>query len=72
MNQINLLNKNYMRTFILITCMALTFSVSAFAASRDYYQIQVFRLNGKVQEAKVDNFLKNAYLPALHRAGIAK
>jgi hypothetical protein len=61
-----------MRTFLLITCIALTFSVSAFSASRDYYQIQVFRLNGKVQEAKVDNFLKNAYLPALHRAGIAK
>ena len=72
MNQINLSSKNYMRIFILITCMVLTFSLSSFAASRDYYQIQVFRLNGKVQEAKVDNFLKNAYLPALHRAGIAK
>lgn len=40
------------------------------APPRDYYQIQIFRLNGQVQEQKVDNFLKNAYLPALHRAGI--
>lgn len=47
-------------------------SATTFAASRDYYQIQVFRLTGKVQEEKVDNFLKNAYLPALHRAGIQK
>lgn len=48
------------------------FSATTFAASRDYYQIQVFRVTGKVQEEKVDNFLKNAYLPALHRAGIQK
>ena len=47
-------------------------SVSAFAVSPDFYQIQVFRLNGKSQEQKVDNFLKAAYLPALHRAGIQK
>jgi len=48
------------------------FAATTYAASRDYYQIQVFRLTGKVQEEKVDNFLKNAYLPALHRAGIQK
>ncbi|MEI7420959.1 MAG: NIPSNAP family protein [Prolixibacteraceae bacterium] len=43
---------------------------SGFSKSRDYYQIQVYKLTGKAQEEKVDNFLKNAYLPALHRAGI--
>ncbi|MCE1199377.1 MAG: NIPSNAP family protein [Marinilabiliales bacterium] len=41
------------------------------AKKSDFYQIQFYRLNGKVQEEKVDNYLKNAYLPALHRAGIA-
>lgn len=47
------------------------FAGSTSAASpRDYYQIQVYRLNGKTQEQKVDQFLQNAYLPALHRAGI--
>jgi len=40
------------------------------AAGRDFYQIQVFRLNSKAQETRTDNFLKMAYLPALHRAGI--
>ena len=45
---------------------------SGFAKSREYYQIQVYRLTGKIQEEKVDNFLKNVYLPALHRAGIKK
>ncbi len=71
MNQFKRLTKNYTRHFILIALAMVTF-VSGFAASRDFYQIQVLRLNGKVQEEKVDNFLKNAYLPALHRAGIQK
>ncbi|MFY9154051.1 MAG: NIPSNAP family protein [Prolixibacteraceae bacterium] len=72
MNQMNQLTKNYTRHFILMTILAMAFSISGFSASRDFYQIQVFRLNGKVQEGKVDNFLKNAYIPALHRAGIQK
>ncbi|MBA4411638.1 MAG: NIPSNAP family protein [Bacteroidota bacterium] len=62
--------KNYSPKFILIVLLALVLSFTTSAASIDYYQIQVFRLNGKAQETKVDNFLKNAYLPALHRAGI--
>jgi len=36
----------------------LLLSNSGFAKSREYYQIQVYRLNGKAQEEKVDNFLK--------------
>ena len=71
MNLTNRFTKNFTRPFILIAFLALAFVASVYAASpRDYYQIQVFRLNGKAQETKVDNFLKNAYLPALHRAGI--
>lgn len=62
----------FSRSFLLMTIFTLAFSVSALAATRDYYQIQVFRLTGKVQEEKLDNFLKNAYLPALHKAGIQK
>lgn len=72
MNKLNQLTRNYTRHFILISIFAMVFSVSGIAASHDYYQIQVFRLKGKAQEEKVDNFLKNAYLPALHRAGIQK
>ncbi len=64
--------KNYTRQFILIAIFTLGYTISCFAAQRDYYQIQVFRLTENIQEAKVDNFLKNTYLPALHRAGILK
>lgn len=42
------------------------------ANARDYYQLKIYKLKDKVQETTVDNYLKNAYLPALHRAGIKK
>lgn len=55
--------------FIVFIFFGLTTSLSA--SSRYYYQIQIYRLSGKVQEQKTDSFLKNNYIPALHRAGIA-
>jgi hypothetical protein len=72
MNQIRRNIQNFGLLFVLMTFMALSFSFSAEAVSRDFYQIQVYRLTGKAQEAKLDNYLKEAYLPALHRAGITK
>lgn len=39
---------------------------------RDYYEIKLYRLSTNEQVKKVDAFLKEAYLPALHRAGISK
>jgi hypothetical protein len=67
-----MINQTNFKRIILIAFFTLAFIFSSFAVSRDYYQIQVFRVNGKAQEEKVDNFLKNAYLPALHKAGIEK
>jgi hypothetical protein len=37
-----------------------------------YYQIIVYHLKSDVQIAAVDGYLKNAYLPALHKNGIEK
>jgi len=37
---------------------------------QQYYEIKIYRLSDKIQEGKVDAYLKDAYLPALHRAGI--
>lgn len=42
------------------------------ALKREYYEIKIYTINGPEQEAKVDQYLEKAYLPALHRAGIAK
>lgn len=42
------------------------------ADKRDYYEIKLYRLASNEQVQQVDAFLKNAYLPALHRAGVSK
>src|SRR5258706_12553856 len=38
---------------------------------KDIYQLKVYRMKTNEQVIQVDNFLKNAYLPALHRLGIS-
>jgi hypothetical protein len=40
--------------------------------NQEYFEIKMYRLSQKTQEARVDAYLKDAYLPALHRAGISK
>lgn len=52
-----------------LTLLCLT---TAFAQNREYYEIKVYTISSKAQEERIDQFLKNAYLPALHRAGISK
>ena len=70
MYQKNRLSKISTLPLMFLFIFVLIFSISGMAKPRDYYQLQVYKLTGKAQEEKVDNFLKNAYLPALHRAGI--
>ncbi|WP_132054050.1 NIPSNAP family protein [Pseudocnuella soli] len=54
----------------------LIFLGSAFAASaqkkREFYAIQVYYLQDAAQDQRVDNYLQQAYLPALHRMGMSK
>lgn len=37
---------------------------------QQYYEIRIYRLTDKSSESVVDAYLKDAYMPALHRAGI--
>ncbi len=53
---------------LLVLCVCAT--VTANAADRYYYQIKVYHLKNSKQVAMVENFLQNAYLPALHKLGI--
>jgi hypothetical protein len=60
----------------IITLVLAMFALSsAFAFKgdkREYYEIKLYRLSTNDQVKKVEDFLQNAYLPALHRAGIPK
>jgi len=35
-----------------------------------YYQLKIYHIGNATQQERMDRFLENAYLPALHRAGI--
>ncbi len=37
---------------------------------RYYFELKIFRYDTDTQEARLDDYLESAYLPALHRAGI--
>ena len=55
--------------FLLFICIGLnSFGVSK--AKQMYYEIKVYRIGASTQEASIDAYLKDAYIPALHRAGI--
>lgn len=37
---------------------------------RTFYQIKIYSINSKEQETRLDRYLKDAYIPGLHRMGI--
>jgi len=51
--------------FILVS----TFCITAYA-QKDIYEMLVYKLKTAEQVTATDNFLKDAYLPAMHRLGI--
>jgi len=61
---------HFARTLTLaFSFLLLAFSLSA-SPKRYYYELKVYHYKTLDQEAKIERYLKNAYLPALHRAGI--
>ena len=63
-------SSNYLAIIVCFLC--LSSSVAAKSSRKDFYQIKIYNLKNNEQVAAVDQYLKNAYLPALHRAGINK
>ncbi len=47
-------------------------ALMANASKADFYQIKIYHLKTDAQEKMLDDYLQKAYLPALHRTGIAK
>jgi hypothetical protein len=45
--------------------------VSAASPKQMYYEIKIYRLKDPGQGATIDKFLKDAFIPAMHRAGIS-
>ena len=64
--------KLYMAIVVFLLLIPLSFEGYSNPPERQqYYEIRIYHLVNKTQEAMTDNYLRNAYLPALYRAGIA-
>ncbi|WP_194972395.1 NIPSNAP family protein [Aquiflexum lacus] len=50
----------------------LVFDLYAQSSKRDIYELRTYHIENKDQENQVDNYLRNALLPALHRNGVGK
>ena len=61
-----------LKNAIFIIAIFLMGSLSSYTAknSQDFYQVKIYHLKNNEQVNQVDDYLKNAYLPALHRLGI--
>lgn len=61
-------------TLTTLLTLILTFAISASVISqgkkREYYQLKTYTLKNEKQDSVMDAYLKDAYLPALKRAGI--
>ena len=55
---------------LLVVLLCITSTAFSKKSGKYYYQLKVYHLKTNDQEAKLENFLQTAYLPALHRAGI--
>lgn len=58
------------RMMMIITLILLIANTSFAKPSPYYYQIKLYHVKGQAQEAMLDQYLQNAYIPAMHRAGI--
>lgn len=57
------------RNFFLLSI----FTITVFLANgqeKYYYQLKIYHLKTQAQEDRLDNYLQNAYLPALHKMGV--
>lgn len=56
---------------LLAILLSLAFHAGA-APKREFFEIRIYTFGTAEQEKQLDEFLKGAYLPALHRAGITR
>lgn len=52
-------------------CLLLAVTLAEAAPKPGFYELRTFRLKTQEQEKRLDTYLQNAFIPALHRAGVA-
>ncbi|AYL94812.1 NIPSNAP family protein [Mucilaginibacter celer] len=64
------MNRFFKPALALIGCFFILSATFAAAPSRNYYQLKVYHYKTQAQEDKIEHYLQQAYIPALHRAGV--
>lgn len=57
---------------LIILLSPLSYLYAGKAPAREFYQLTVYHFNNETQEKLLDNYLKNALIPALHRMKLEK
>ena len=52
--------------------LVIPFSALSFDVKRNFFEIKIYHLKTAAQAQRVEQYLKDAYIPAMHRAGIKK
>ncbi len=69
----SMLSNRKTQSLFIPVLLALCVSLSVGAApKREFYQLKIYHLKDDNQKGRLETYLKQAYLPALHRAGISK
>lgn len=68
--------KNYTKNFTklkftILTVLCLMLGFSSYA-QRDIYELRTYHIESQEQEQRMDNYLENAFIPAMHEAGVDK
>ena len=66
------MNNSFKLRSAILTCLCVLFSllVSAKSGAKHYYSFRIYHCKTEAQEQRVERYLQQAYVPALHRAGI--
>jgi hypothetical protein len=63
--------KSLQRVFpIILICIFYASTAFSKSPKREFYEIKIYTLKTKEQAARVENYLKDAYIPAMHRLGV--
>ncbi|WP_423998234.1 NIPSNAP family protein [Maribacter sp. IgM3_T14_3] len=62
--------KNKFPLPLLLIFLAVITSFSSYAQEKEYYELKTYTIKNDTQEKMVDDYLKDAYMPALKRMGI--
>lgn len=62
----------FLLLFLFFAGLAGPFNSLGVAPKRDLFALKIYHLQTKAQADRLDKYLQQAYLPALHRAGVKK